>query len=72
MGVRPARCAVIEDSASGIAAGVAAGMSVFGFSGGVTPPAKLQEASTRVFADMVDSIAELDRSRRTGSFQVTR
>ena len=34
MGVRPADCIVVEDSAVGVAAGVAAGMTVVGFTGG--------------------------------------
>lgn len=34
MGVAPARCLVIEDSGAGIAAGRAAGMTVWGFTGG--------------------------------------
>jgi beta-phosphoglucomutase-like phosphatase (HAD superfamily) len=31
MGVDPARCAVVEDSPTGATAGVAAGMTVFGY-----------------------------------------
>jgi beta-phosphoglucomutase-like phosphatase (HAD superfamily) len=34
LGVDPARCAVIEDSATGATAGVAAGATVFGYSPG--------------------------------------
>lgn len=34
LGVRPARCVVIEDSVNGVKAGVAAGMIVWGFVGG--------------------------------------
>lgn len=34
MGVEPARCVVIEDSAPGVAAGRAAGMTVWAFTGG--------------------------------------
>jgi HAD superfamily hydrolase (TIGR01509 family) len=34
MGASPARCAVVEDTATGVKAGVAAGMTVFGFVGG--------------------------------------
>jgi HAD superfamily hydrolase (TIGR01509 family) len=41
MGADPARCAVVEDSAPGVAAAVAAGMDAYAFAGGVTPAAKL-------------------------------
>jgi HAD superfamily hydrolase (TIGR01509 family) len=34
LGADPSRCAVVEDSSSGIAAGLAAGMSVFAYTGG--------------------------------------
>jgi HAD superfamily hydrolase (TIGR01509 family) len=34
MGVAPARCAVVEDTPTGVRAGVAAGMRVFGYVGG--------------------------------------
>jgi HAD superfamily hydrolase (TIGR01509 family) len=54
IGAEPARCAVIEDSASGVAAGVAAGMSVFGFAGGVTSAETLARPGVRVFGDMLD------------------
>ena len=37
LGVAPADCAVVEDSAPGIAAGLAAGMTVFGYRAGDVP-----------------------------------
>jgi len=52
MGVPPDRCAVIEDSVSGVEAGLAAGMTVFAFSGGVTSPQKLQRHNVTVFESM--------------------
>jgi HAD superfamily hydrolase (TIGR01509 family) len=42
-GVAPAACAVIEDTPTGVRAGVAAGMTVFGYCA-LTPKAKLIEA----------------------------
>jgi HAD superfamily hydrolase (TIGR01509 family) len=48
----PSRCAVIEDSASGVEAGVAAGMTVFAYSGGVTSAARLEREGVTLFNDM--------------------
>jgi HAD superfamily hydrolase (TIGR01509 family) len=50
--VRPDRCAVIEDSVSGVEAGLAAGMTVFAFSGGVTSAQQLQHDTVIVFDSM--------------------
>jgi HAD superfamily hydrolase (TIGR01509 family) len=52
MGVPPGRCAVIEDSVSGVTAGLAAGMVVFAFSGGVTGASALALDGALVFEDM--------------------
>ena len=52
MGVEPYRCAVIEDSVSGVEAGLAAGMTVFAFSGGVTKAEKLQREGVVLFESM--------------------
>ena len=51
-GALPARCAVIENSATGVEAANAVGMTVFGFAG-VTPAAELVHA-TGVFTSMRD------------------
>jgi HAD superfamily hydrolase (TIGR01509 family) len=55
MGVSPARCAVIEDSVSGVDAGLSAGMTVFAFSGSVTSAEHL----TRDGVVMFDSMHQL-------------
>ena len=52
MAVQPYRCAVIEDSVSGVEARLAAGMTVFAFSGGVTSAQKLQRDTVIVFDSM--------------------
>ncbi len=59
MGTPPHRCAVVEDSISGVVAGLAAGMAVFAFAGGVTGPARLSIGSAVVFEDMRDLPAVL-------------
>jgi HAD superfamily hydrolase (TIGR01509 family) len=52
MGFEPDRCAVIEDSVSGVEAGVAAGMSVFAFCGGVTTTEQLEREGVVLFDSM--------------------
>jgi beta-phosphoglucomutase-like phosphatase (HAD superfamily) len=54
MGATPHHCAVIEDSVSGVTAGLAAGMAVFAFGGGVTGAAQLSIANAVIFEDMRD------------------
>jgi HAD superfamily hydrolase (TIGR01509 family) len=52
MGFAPSVCAVIEDSPTGVRAGVAAGMTVFGFCA-LTPEQRLLEAGAhRIFKHM--------------------
>jgi len=51
MSVEPAACAVVEDSPFGVEAAHAAGMTVYGYAGGVMPAERLQEADA-VFDDM--------------------
>jgi beta-phosphoglucomutase-like phosphatase (HAD superfamily) len=52
----PSRCVVVEDTVTGVAAGIAAGATVFGYSppeAGHDAPQALREAgAARVFADM--------------------
>ena len=54
MGASPDRCAVVEDSVSGVTAGLAAGMAVFAFAGGVTGAESLSIGSALVFDSMED------------------
>ena len=56
LGVRPQDCAVVEDTVTGVTAGVAAGATVFGYSppeaGHDTPAALRAAGAVRVFTDM--------------------
>jgi HAD superfamily hydrolase (TIGR01509 family) len=58
LGVTPGRCAVIEDTVTGVTAGVAAGATVFGYSppeAGHDAPAALKAAGASfVFTDMAE------------------
>jgi HAD superfamily hydrolase (TIGR01509 family) len=51
MRASPRRCAVVEDTVLGVQAGVAAGMTVFGYSAAAIPDA-LAVCGARVFTDM--------------------
>lgn len=61
MNCPPSRCVVIEDSVAGVRAGVAADMTVFGYSGSVTSALELTESGALVFDRMVDLPALLSR-----------
>jgi HAD superfamily hydrolase (TIGR01509 family) len=52
MGADPARCAVVEDSRYGVEAARAAGMTAFGYAGGLTPRERLEGPATTVFEHM--------------------
>jgi HAD superfamily hydrolase (TIGR01509 family) len=52
MGVDPAACAVVEDSRYGVQAACAAGMRAFGYAGGLTAAAVLEECGATIFTDM--------------------
>lgn len=56
MGVEPRRCAVVEDSVYGVQAAVAAGMTAYGFAGGLTAADALAEAGAVVFEHMTDLV----------------
>lgn len=65
MGVAPERAVVVEDSQHGVAAGLAPGMRVLRYAGGMTPQKWLEEAGAIVFRDMAHLprwIKELNRS----------
>ncbi len=54
MRAAPRRCAVVGDSVYGVQGAVAAGMTAYGFAGGLTPAARLEAAGAVVFARMRD------------------
>ena len=60
MGVLPQYCLVIEDSPRGASAGVAAGMSVFGYTGGGDNSALKKVGCTKTFDTMQEIAAFLD------------
>jgi HAD superfamily hydrolase (TIGR01509 family) len=62
LGVDPARCAVVEDTVTGVTAGVAAGCTVFGYSpaeAGHDAPDALRAAGARVIFTGMDQLEAL-------------
>jgi HAD superfamily hydrolase (TIGR01509 family) len=63
LGVDPTRCAVVEDTVTGVTAGVAAGATVFGYSppeaGHDAPEALRQAGATWIFTDMGELASHL-------------
>ncbi len=58
MGVDPARCVVVEDSVPGVHAAVAAGMTVYGFTGGLAAAGSLAAAGAIPLARMEELLQE--------------
>ena len=63
MGAAPSRSAVVEDSAFGVEAAIAAGMRAFAYAGGVTTADRLARPGVVVFDEMRDLPALLEAAR---------
>jgi beta-phosphoglucomutase-like phosphatase (HAD superfamily) len=62
MGADPSRTAVVEDSVYGVQAAVAAGMTAYGFGGGLSPAGWLEAAGAVLFHEMTGLVGLLDHS----------
>lgn len=61
LGVEPHRCVVVEDSVNGVTAARSAGMTAYGFGGGLAPADELAAAGAIVFEHMHDLLPGGDR-----------
>lgn len=67
LGVEPSACVVVEDTPTGVRAGVAAGMRVFGYASN-TPAHRLREAGANfIFSDMRQFLRVLENAVRHGT-----
>jgi HAD superfamily hydrolase (TIGR01509 family) len=57
-GIDPAACCVVEDSPTGVTAGVAAGMTVYGYCG-LTPRERLADAGAQFTFDEMERLPDL-------------
>ena len=68
LGVDPKRCAVVEDTVTGVMSGVAAGATVFCYSppgaGHGAPDTLIKTCATRIFTDMGELAALLGGTSR--------
>ena len=67
MDYAPDACCVIEDSAAGVEAAIAAGMRVFAYAGGVTSRARLERPGVVVFDTMAELVGLIEASSRLGA-----
>jgi len=64
MGFAPGDCIVVEDSAAGVTAALAAGMAVIAYAAGVTPKDQLERPGVIVIDDMTVLPSAIEDARR--------